>query len=304
MSQSIYEEYLALPRDAPISRGHIEAEAERALPVVARRRDRRAAPPARSEPRAPARRARAPKRRRRSPQPHPSQQKALEADLAAARVRLAATRKAVDVLASKRDALRSPPAALAWSGGGVAGNPLTLDSDSDGEAPATDETQQPPPAAADDDDDAPIAPRTLLRNVLGLADPLQNAILHFAGTRELFHLARTYVQFRAVSLRVVKWRLPGDWTLQRMPAPDYRIYYKRVVRVRNLVELVRHRTPCARDTELHSSMSAQEQLAGASAMGRAWPRDEAAYHASRWRDVPPQPAAGAQSGRTAAASAL
>lgn len=210
----------------------------------------------------------------------------------------------IDLTGDDAQPAAPPPAALARSGGGVAGNPLTLDSDSDGEAPATDETQQPPPAAADDDDDAPIAPRTLLRNVLGLADPLQNAILHFAGTRELFHLARTYVQFRAVSLRVVKWRLPGDWTLQRMPAPDYRIYYKRVVRVRNLVELVRHRTPCARDTELHSSMSAQEQLAGASAMGRAWPRDEAAYHASRWRDVPPQPAAGAQSGRTAAASAL
>jgi len=63
----------------------------------------------------------------------------------------------IDLTGDDAQPAAPPPAALAWSGGGVAGNQLTLDSDSDGEAPATDETQQPPPAAADDDDDAPMA---------------------------------------------------------------------------------------------------------------------------------------------------
>ena len=63
----------------------------------------------------------------------------------------------IDLTGDDAQPAAPPPAALARSGGGVAGNPLTLDSDSDVEAPATDETQQPPPAAADDGDDAPMA---------------------------------------------------------------------------------------------------------------------------------------------------
>lgn len=57
-----------------------------------------------------------------------------------------------------------------------------------------------------------------------LPDDLCLEVLRYAMTQDLGRLGRTGTAMRTLSLRELT-RLPGDWRLHRMPAPDRRVYF-------------------------------------------------------------------------------
>ena len=56
-------------------------------------------------------------------------------------------------------------------------------------------------------------------------------VLRFATTQDLGCLGRTGTAWRDLSLRELT-RLPGDWEVRRMAAPDHRVYFRSVAHER------------------------------------------------------------------------
>ena len=56
-------------------------------------------------------------------------------------------------------------------------------------------------------------------------------VFRFATTQDLGRLGRTGTAWRDLSLRELT-RLPGDWEVRRMAAPDHRVYFRNVAHER------------------------------------------------------------------------
>merc|ERR1712196_462109 len=67
-------------------------------------------------------------------------------------------------------------------------------------------------------------------------------VLRFASTQDLGCLGRANTTWRDLSLRELT-RLPGDWEVRRMAAPDHRVYFRSVAHERAQWEKPTRATP-------------------------------------------------------------
>ena len=69
-------------------------------------------------------------------------------------------------------------------------------------------------------------------------------VLRFATTQDLGRLGRAGTAWRDLSLRELT-RLPGDWEVRRMGAPDHRVYFRSVLHERAQWEkFIANEAPC------------------------------------------------------------